>query len=192
MSKDPEQQSAAPEPGAPEQAAETDHGVDGQSPEAEQPRTDEAESLRAVAEEHRERSLRLAAELENVRRRTAREAESTRRYAVERFAADLLPVVDSLELALEAAGEAPDSVREGLEMTLKLLRDTLAKHHIEAVAPGSGDAFDPAVHEAMAAQPTAEAAPDSVLTVVQKGYRLHDRVLRPARVIVARHPEAGA
>ena len=140
MSKDPEQQSAAPEPGAPEQAAETDHGVDGQSPEAEQPRTDEAESLRAVAEEHRERSLRLAAELENVRRRTAREAESTRRYAVERFAADLLPVVDSLELALEAAGEAPDSV----------------------------------------------------LTVVQKGYRLHDRVLRPARVIVARHPEAGA
>ena len=126
------------------------------------------------------------------RRRTAREAENTRRYAVERFATDLLPVVDSLELALESAGEAPDAVREGLEMTLKLLRDTLVKHHIEPVAPASGETFDPAVHEAMAAQPTRETAPDSVLTLVQKGYRLHDRVLRPARVIVARHPEEDA
>lgn len=182
MSKDPEHEAAT---------AEQDR--DGPEGEASgQIEAGEIETLRAQAEEHRERSLRLAAELENVRRRTAREAETARRFAVERLASDVLPVADSLELALESAREAPDAVREGLEMTLKLLRDTLARHHIEPVAPALGDPFDPAVHEAMATQPSGEAAPDTVLTLVQKGYRLHDRLLRPARVIVARAPDPDA
>ena len=144
------------------------------------------ETLRAETAEHRERAMRLAAEMENVRRRSARELETTRRFALERFASELLPAIDSLELALEAA----ESVPEGLAMTLKLLHDILARHHIKAVTPPVGDAFNPDLHEAMATQPSKEVAPDHILQVVQKGYRLHDRLLRPARVIVARAPDA--
>ena len=77
-------------------------------------------------------------------------------------------------------------------MTLKLLRDVLVRHHIEAVMPAEGDVFDPGLHEAMATQPSVEMAPDCILQVIQKGYRIHDRLLRPARVIVARAPDEGA
>ncbi len=181
MTKHPEPKKKAPETAAPE----------AQDPTAEAQKT-EMEALKAEAEEHRDRSLRLAAELENVRRRSARELESARRFALERFAGELLPVADSLELALSSAEDAPESVREGLEMTLKQLRDVMARHHIEGVMPAAGDAFDPELHEAMATQPSDEAAPDHILHVVQKGYRLHDRLLRPARVIVARSAEPGA
>ncbi len=181
MTKHPEPDKAAPETAAP----------DAQEPAAEAGKAD-MEALKAEAEEHRERSLRLAAELENVRRRSARELESTRRFALERFAGELLPVADSLELALSSAGDVPDSVREGLEITLKQLRDVLARHHIEGVMPSVGEAFDPELHEAMATQPSDQAAPDHILHVVQKGYRIHDRLLRPARVIVARAAEPDA
>ncbi|MDN5865270.1 MAG: nucleotide exchange factor GrpE [Gammaproteobacteria bacterium] len=140
-----------------------------------------------LAEEH-DRALRLAAEIENMRRRSARDLENAHRYGHERFAAELLPVADSLDLALSSAGDAPEGVREGLEMTLKLLHDIFASHHIEVIDP-AGEPFDPEFHEAMATQPGGEVAPDHVLEVVQKGYRLHDRLLRPARVIVARTPE---
>lgn len=177
MTKDPESKAAAQESIAPEEA---------DIPAAEVP--SEAETLRAEAMAHRERSLRLAAEMENVRRRAARELESAHRFALERFAGELLPVVDSLELALGAA----ETVPEGLEMTLKLLRDVLVRHHIEAVMPAAGDVFDPGLHEAMATQPSAEMAPDCILQVIQKGYRIHERLLRPARVIVARAPDEGA
>lgn len=178
MTKDPQRESA------PDAAAE---GTDAQAAGR-----DALAALRVEADEHRERSLRLAAELENLRRRTAREVETARRYALERFAAELLPVLDSLELAAASAAEAAAPVREGFEMTLKLMRDTLARHGIEPVEPAAGDPFDPSVHEAMATQPSAEVRPDGVLTLVQKGYRLRDRLLRPARVIVARSPEADA
>lgn len=150
---------------------------------------EKAESRLAEAEarvgEERDRALRLAAEMENLRRRTAREVENARRYGHERFAEELLPVADSLELALGSAGDAPEAVREGLEMTLKLLHGIFANHHIEVIDP-VGEAFDPEFHEAMTTQPSAEMAPDHVLNVVQKGYKLHDRLLRPARVIVSR------
>ncbi len=183
MTKHQEPEKAAPETAAPE----------AQDPKEETQNT-EMEALRTEAEEHRDRSLRLAAELENVRRRSARELESARRFALERFAGELLPVADSLELALSSAEDTPEAVREGLEMTLKQLRDVLARHHIEGVMPSAGDAFDPELHEAMATQPSDQAAPDHILHVVQKGYRLHDRLLRPARVIVARavEPDSGA
>lgn len=177
MTKDPEHRTEAQDSGAAEQ-------ID--NPEAGAPV--DLEALKAEAEAERDRSLRLAAEMENVRRRAARELETTRRYALERFAAELLPIADSLELALASA----DTVPEGLEMTLKLLNDTLARHHIEAVTPAEGDAFDPILHEAMATQPSEQMAPDRILQLIQKGYRLHDRLLRPARVIVSRAPDHGA
>jgi molecular chaperone GrpE len=108
---------------------------------------------------------------------------------VERFARELLAVKDSMEMGLQAAEEAagPDAeaVLEGFSATLKLLSQCFEKSGIAEVNP-LGEAFDPALHEAMATQPSAEQPPDSVLMVVQKGYLLHDRLLRPARVIVAR------
>lgn len=183
MSKHPEPGKAAPEADAPE-------AKDAGSDEARHERN-ELEALEAEAREHRDRSLRLAAELENVRRRSARELESARRFALERFAGELLPVADSLELALASAEDAPESVREGLEMTLKQLRDVFARHQIEGVTPAVGEPFDPEQHEAMATQPSEETAPDHILHVVQKGYRLHERLLRPARVIVARSAVSG-
>jgi molecular chaperone GrpE len=144
----------------------------------------------AAAGEFRDQFLRTAAELENVRRRAARDVESAHRFGMERFARDLLAVVDSLEMGLEAARGAGEggAVAEGLEATLRLLLATLERFGVTPVA-AAGQPFDPEAHEAIMTQPTTEAAPDSVLGVVQTGYRIHDRLLRPARVIVARAPE---
>lgn len=188
MSKDSGSQSPTPEMGVvgvstQESRAE---GASPGNPEVSSPPTleEQLEVTRAEISEHQERSLRLAAELENVRRRFARELDSARRHGVEHFAADLLPVIDSLELALAAAVAAPESLREGLEMTIRLLHDILSRHHIEPIDP-MGESFDPNLHEAMATQPSAVPA-NTILQVVQKGYRLHGRLLRPARVIVSR------
>jgi molecular chaperone GrpE len=145
-----------------------------------------------AAEAAREQQLRLAAELENVRRRAARDVESAHKYGVERFAAELLSVKDSMEMGLQSAievdSEAASAVVQGFEATLKLLDQCLAKFGITMVDP-EGEAFDPEFHEAMAAQPSAEQEPGTVLLVVQKGYRIHERLLRPARVIVSRAAE---
>jgi len=151
------------------------------------------DAARAEAESQRELALRTAAELENVRRRAERDVGNAHRYGIERFARELLPVKDSMEMGLKSTGEGetgeaadgPDAVSEGFRATLKLLDQCFAKYGIEEVDP-VGDAFDPELHEAMAMQPSAEVEANSVLMVVQKGYRLHDRLLRPARVIVAR------
>lgn len=144
----------------------------------------------------RDQYLRAVAELDNVRKRAQRDVENAHRYGLERFAQELLPVRDSLELAVAAGsqdgaagGEA--GLREGLAATLKLLRHAFDKLSIVQINP-QGERFDPAQHEAVLAQESASAAPDSVLQVVQSGYSLNGRLLRPARVIVARPPETAA
>ncbi len=140
----------------------------------------------ARAEENRDQYLRLAAELDNLRKRNAREVERARLYGLEAFAKELLAVVDSVEMGLIAAEQAGvESLTEGNRATLKLALDMLQKFNISVVDP-RGEPFDPQLHEAMAVVATAEAAPDSVVEVVQKGYLLHDRLLRPARVLVAK------
>jgi molecular chaperone GrpE len=155
-----------------------------QTPEA--PAQDELELARAEASEFRDQYLRARAELDNARKRSERELERAHKYGVERLASELLAVVDSLELGLEAGGEqTPEAVAEGMRATRKLLLAALEKFGITQLDP-LGEPFDPEWHEAMATQPSADAEPDSVLLVVQKGYRIHDRALRPARVIVAR------
>ncbi len=143
-----------------------------------------------TATEFREQFLRTAAELENVRRRAARDVESAHRFGVERFARELLAVVDSLEMGLEAARGAGDhnAVVEGMEATLRLLVSVLEKFGVTPVE-AAGAPFDPEAHEAIMTQPSEEAAPDTVIGVIQAGYRIHDRLLRPARVIVARSPD---
>ena len=151
----------------------------------------ELEAAREKAEDNWNQYLRAVAELENTRKRASRDVEQARKFAIERFAADLLPVKDSLEMGLNAASDATDkadALVEGTEMTLKQLAQVFEKFGITEVDP-KGERFDPEQHEAMAAQPSAEAEPDTVLTVVQKGYMLNGRMLRAARVLVARKPD---
>lgn len=146
------------------------------------------EELQAKADENWDRYLRAAAEIENVRKRAARDMEHARKYALENFGRELLAVKDSLEMGLEAADSADaDSLRTGSEATLKLLATTLERFGITEIDP-EGEPFDPELHEAMTMQPSADVEPGSVLTVVQKGYALNGRLLRPARVVVASEP----
>jgi molecular chaperone GrpE len=140
------------------------------------------------ANDLREQYLRSAAELDNVRKRAQRDVDSATRYGLEKFAAELLPVMDSLALGVANAGQADArSLAEGQEATLKLLAKAFDKLNIREIDP-LGEPFDPALHEAMLVQDSATAEPDSVLQVVQRGYELNGRLLRPARVIVARRP----
>jgi len=149
---------------------------------------DEMTELQAKVEENWDRYLRTAAELENVRKRAARDVEHAHKFALERFAADLLAVCDSLELALAAEGEpSVESLKEGSEVTLKLLAMTMQRFGIEELDP-HGEPFDPAQHEAMTMQPSDDVEPGTVVTVFQKGYALNGRLLRPARVVVASEP----
>jgi len=136
--------------------------------------------------ESRDLYMRALAEMENIRKRASRDIEQAHKYAVDRFANDLVGVKDSLELGLLAAGDAA-TLRAGTEATLKLLSKAFEKAGLIEIEP-LGEPFNPELHEAMAMQPSAEHVPDSVLQVVQKGYQLNGRLLRPARVIVARTP----
>lgn len=147
--------------------------------------------LQAKADENWDKYLRAAAELENVRKRAARDVENAHKFALERFAADLLTVCDSLEMALAADEASADSLKAGSEATMKQLTSVLQRFGVEELNP-EGEPFDPAVHEAMTMQPSDEQEPGSVLTVFQKGYALNGRLLRPARVVVAAEPPESA
>ena len=145
----------------------------------------------AKAQENWDRYLRAAAEADNIRKRAARDVENARKYALENFGRDLLAVYDSLEMGIQAADNADaESLLAGKEATLKLLKSTLERFGIEQVDP-LGEPFDPQFHEAMTMQPSVDAEPGSVLNVVQKGYSLNGRLLRPAMVVVAAEPETG-
>jgi molecular chaperone GrpE len=148
--------------------------------------------LQAKVDENWQKYLRAAAELENVRKRAARDVENAHKFALERFALELLAVRDSLEMGL-AAGEDADveSLRQGKEATLKQLVAIMERFGVEELDP-QGEPFDPGVHEAMTMQPSADVEPGSVLTVFQKGYALNGRLLRPARVVVAAEVEGSA
>ncbi|MEJ2129086.1 MAG: nucleotide exchange factor GrpE [Woeseiaceae bacterium] len=149
------------------------------------------EELQARADENWDRYLRAAAEIENVRKRAIRDVERARKYALENFSRELLEVKDSLEMGIAAAENADAaSLLEGSEATLKVLTGTLERFGIEEVDP-EGEPFDPELHEAMTMQPSNDVEPGSVLTVIQKGYTLNGRLLRPARVIVAAEPADG-
>jgi len=144
--------------------------------------------LKAKVDENWDLYLRAAAEVENVRKRAARDVENAHRFALENFGRDLLAVVDSLEIGLDAAHTADAAaLREGSEATCKLLKNTLERFGITEIDP-AGEPFDPQQHEAISMMPSDSAEPGSVLTVVQKGYALNGRLLRPARVIVAAEP----
>jgi molecular chaperone GrpE len=140
-----------------------------------------AEAL-AKVEQQREAMLRIAAEADNARKRAQAEAATAQKYALERFAESLLPVLDSLEAAT-ATGDL-----SGVELTQRQLRGALEKSGVQEVAPATGERFDPHRHQAMAAVES-DAEPNTVVSLMQKGYLLHDRVLRPALVTVAKAVE---
>ena len=132
-------------------------------------------------------ALRAQAEVENMRRRAARDVENAHKFALERFAESLLPVVDSLEKSVESAADAA-AVSEGVGLCLKLFIDTLARKGIEQIDP-LGEPFDPSHSEAMAMVENPNAEPNSVMEVMQKGYALNGRLVRAAKVIVAKAPD---
>lgn len=145
----------------------------------------------AKAQENWDKVLRIQAEMENLKRRTQKDLDDARKYAIERFAKELITVVDSLELGLQAISGDSDEVhkfREGNELTLKQFEAAFAKVNIETVNP-LNQPFNPEHHQAMAMQPSADVAPNTVLNVFQKGYLLNGRLLRPAMVVVAKAVE---
>jgi molecular chaperone GrpE len=147
------------------------------------------QDARDQAEQHWNAYLRAVADLDNYRKRAAREAENARQFGVERLAASLLPALDGLELGAGAADQADAAtLAEGQRATLKLLLKALEAAAVDEIDP-AGEPFDPERHEAIRTQATAEAAPGTVLTVIQKGYVLNGRLLRPARVVVAAAPQ---
>lgn len=135
-----------------------------------------------------EADLRAQAEIQNVRRRAERDVESAHKFALEKFAADLLSVADSLErglATLDAGDDALKPAREGLELTLKVLLDVFARYNLEQVDP-QGQPFNPEHHEAMTMVAVPDAEPNSVIDVLEKGYLLNGRLIRPARVVVSK------
>lgn len=143
-------------------------------------------------DEQRDAWLRALADAENARKRAQADIAQARKYAAERIVEDLLPVMDSLEAALGAAGASPDALRAGVELTHRQLRQAFERAGVAEVNPAPGQRFDPHRHQAMAAV-EADQEPNTVLAVMQKGYTLHDRVVRPALVTVAKtRPEKSA
>lgn len=148
------------------------------------------EAAEAAAQAAKESELRSIAELDNVRKRAERQTATAARYANEKILADLLGIADSLDLGLVAAekpGADSQSLKEGMELTHKQMLSILEKHGVTPVNP-KGEAFNPDLHEAVSMVPSADVAANHVLDVMQKGYRIHDRLLRPAMVIVASAP----
>lgn len=146
------------------------------------------EQLARVEKALSEADLRAQAEIQNVRRRAERDVEHAHKFALEKFAADLLGVADSLERGLstlDPADEALKPAREGLELTLKVLLDTFSRYNLEQISP-QGAAFNPEQHEAMTMVPAPDAAPNTVIEVLEKGYVLNGRLIRPARVVVSK------
>jgi molecular chaperone GrpE len=145
------------------------------------------EDARAKADQNWDQLVRTRAEMDNLRKRQARELENAHKFALERFVNALLPVRDSMEMGLVAAAEESADVatlREGAELTLKLMADAMDKFDVVQVDP-QGQPFDPEQHQAMSIVPRDDVPPNTVVTVVQKGYTLNGRLVRPAMVLVS-------
>ncbi|MFO7786393.1 MAG: nucleotide exchange factor GrpE [Halospina sp.] len=176
---------AEPAPGAGEEAASAGSG------------DDEVAQLREQLQEQKEEVLRAKAEMQNIRRRAEIDVEKAHKFGTEKFVKELLPVVDSLEKAVESAQnqevqneEVVSRIKEGVDMTLEMFTGALSKFNVEQINP-VGEPFDPQKHEAMSMVPSNEAEPNTVIAVMQKGYLLHDRVVRPAMVMVAKTDDSG-
>ncbi|ACQ93856.1 GrpE protein [Tolumonas auensis DSM 9187] len=152
------------------------------------------EQASSIAAEEKDRALRTVAEMENLRRRTALDVEKAHKFALEKFVTELLPVLDNLERTIQVADKQNDAVKpllEGVELTLKSMANSVAKFGVIALDP-QGQAFDPNQHQAMSMIENGDVAPNTVIAVMQKGYELNGRVIRPAMVMVSKAPAASA
>jgi molecular chaperone GrpE len=138
-------------------------------------------------EKFKDLALRAEAEMQNLQRRTARDVENAHKFGVEKFVHNMLPVVDSLEKAIESTGDNVDAIAEGVRLCHKLMVDTLTKEGVEIIDP-TGEPFDPNEHQAMSMVENPDMEPNSVLAVVQKGCKLNGRLVRPAMVMVTKAP----
>jgi molecular chaperone GrpE len=148
------------------------------------------EDARGKADEHWDQCLRLQAELDNLRKRSERDLANAHKYALDRFVAELLPVQDSLEMGLAAFEQENADIgnlKQGNELTLQMLGNVLGKFKVIEINP-QDEPFNPEYHQAMSMQPRDDVEPNTVVTVVQKGYLLNDRLVRPAMVIVSQAP----
>ena len=181
---------------SPELATEDASVADAQdAPEGEQPADEmsllqeQLEAAEAAAGMARHELLRVQAEMQNLRRRTEQDIEKAHKFGQEKFSTELLAVMDNLERSAAAAeaseDEAVQAIKEGVELTLKGFMDCFKRFNIEAVDP-LGEPFDPQLHQAMSIQESPDAEPNSVIAVMQKGYTLHGRVIRPAMVMVSK------
>ena len=172
------------QPDGPEEAKGQSEAEEGQADAADRSAQDDTSEELTKA---KDQLLRTVAEMENVRRRAQRDVENAHKFAVEKLLSDLLPVVDSLEKAEEAAKttDNADSMAEGISLSLKLFVSTLERSGIAIVDP-LGEPFDPQLHEAMAMVPNPDAEPNSVMDVMQRGYTLNGRLVRAAKVVVVK------
>jgi molecular chaperone GrpE len=171
-----------------EVAADDTDLTDGDGVESSDAEDGDSASLETQVEELKEALIRSQADLQNVRRRAERDVENAHKYAVEKFVKDLLAVLDSMDRALELAETTEGfdaAMLEGIQMTHKLLLDTAAKHGVEPINP-VGEAFDPQEHQAMSMVESADHEPNTVMAVMQKGYKLEGRVIRAAMVMVTK------
>ena len=175
---------------------ETEDAEDGAMQELLEPISDEGAAdplldLQAEADRARDQALRAEAEMQNLRKRAERDVQNAHKFGVERLIQNLLPVLDSLEKAIETSlqAETPedDPQLEGLKLCFKLFTDVFEKEGVQMLDP-LGQAFDPNVHEALSMVENPDMEPNSVMAVIQKGYRLHERLVRPAMVIVSKSP----
>ena len=145
----------------------------------------ELEKLQEKADQNWDTVLRMKAEAENQRRRSDKQVEDAHKYAVQKFVGELLPVADSLEMGMAAEGDI-EQIREGMNLTMNVLNKALEKFSVESVDP-LGEKFDPELHQAMAMQPSDEYEEGHVSAVMQKGYTLNGRLVRPAMVMVVKN-----
>ncbi|MDH5393444.1 MAG: nucleotide exchange factor GrpE [Gammaproteobacteria bacterium] len=172
-----------------DEAGEVSHHVEGLAEDHVPDLQVKLEEALAKSDDYYDQLLRNKAELDNVRKRSQRELENAHKYAIEKFINELIPVIDSMELGQQAAETASDveTLKEGMNMTTNMFYQLLEKFDIESINP-QGDNFDPEFHQAMSIQESADVAPNSVMAVMQKGYVLAGRLLRPAMVVVSKAP----
>lgn len=173
-----------------QQAAAAEAEAEQAEPTAEEKLAELEAELATVKKALGEADIRAQAEIQNVRRRAERDVQHAHKFALEKFAGDLLSVADNLERglgALDADDEALKGAREGIELTLKSLMDVFGKYNLEQISP-SDEPFNPELHEAMTMVPVPNVDPNTVIDVLEKGYQLNGRLIRPARVVVSKAP----
>ena len=179
---DAEKKAAAAAPAAPSAEMSAEEEIASLHAQLEQAKTQAKEEALA---ETKDQLLRAAAEVQNARRRAEDEVSKVRKFALEGFAESLLPVLDSLEAGLAVQDASVEQIREGAQATLRQLIAALERNKVIAIAPSAGDKFDPHQHQAISALPETGQASNTVVGLLQKGYSIADRVLRPALVTVA-------